>query len=1667
MRTGAIFARGSCRALKWTALLGMVFALGAASAVAQPGNLGDAVITIAAPDSVDTGSSATVTVTVAGELPPAIADGNTATTVTVTVTASALAGDSTDTDFAAQQTALAALDDMSPYNAVTPAEDGDYTILDDTSNTDQTTGLVEIVLGPNTNTTRSIDVSGSGTFQLLGRDADADAENEALRLSVTAVTASGLDAADPPQPTTATVELRTALTADGGAVMDDIVINDPQTQQYVLTASGMEVEVDAAGDIQADEGDEITIALTADPAHVQGTEVLTLQHDMMALVETFGVAVTTGATSDGTPVSGSSVTIGSGGTDSGSTTSATITIGTKADDDNRVDDKLTLTAYSGQVGAAIERATKGVDLADLHMLPMVKAILVDATGTALNPQPAMVTEGMDYMLKLIAVDDEGMALTTRFAEELTVTLTQTGDADPMDDYSLGASTITIPSGAVESAAITLEVDLNDDLDDESLILMGVVNGEDTEYGPPQPGLNPMEVLSLTIMDDTTKHIEVAAGAEAAINAIIMTAMQGDGQLNIDDDIFIDKDLLFETAPGYTARVDASSSDEDVAYAADQDFDDGAGVDHQNVRIYLNRVGTATITITGTAVPAGSSFATDQVSVDVAEITFDVTVELAIPPMVQGLDAEPGDGQVTLSWDALPRRYSVTRYEYDVDASDNWVSAGMSTSVTVPGLTNGTRYVFRVRAVNAAGAGDSTAGVGATPVAGPLEPQVLVKSVSATDTSVPEAAGLEVTVTATVPAGTKGADGKVAPIAERTVAVSFPTHDASIAAGDEAEAEDLTVLGSLVWQKIPRTEKASEATFKFRVAIGQDLDAEDEKFQVAVAINGDAKSSKVITIDDAQEQTFVLSLPTAAKGAIKEGAAATTLTLKADPAKTFDIPVSLILNPNDPSKYTLGALSADSFGVNAVTATIAALADTDRENGTVTVSAYTPVEGELTSLAITVTDANALPAVKATLVGADGKALDPQPESVMEGETLKVMLTVVDKDGKAMKAAEKLSVSLIPTSGSSQDYRLSMHPIVIESGKESSSSVDLMIEADDDVGMEMLVLDASVAGDPKNGAGTNPVAGVLSLSIEDGTMKLVEAKTEDEIYAIFNAAKDAGMGGDGLNPGETIEFDASMMFTSAPGTTVVYSVNSDNPSVASAIADGGTGATTITANAAGPQAHITVTATASAASGVQILDQTSPYVAQIVLPVDVVLEPLTVTVEADPTEITEGETSTLTAMANRPVAEATMIALSVIGDEDAYEVSESITIAANASSGTALLVASQDDDYMAETLTVVATGPGIDGAQQIIISVMDDDEAPADTPTVSAKSQEQVDAVFATAIANARSGSEWSVGDNAATLDMRMLFDVMEGSAPTYSGMSSDEMVLSASSSGTTLTLSPMAAGMATITVTASDADTGDIATAMSDVTVAALPLSVTVSASAEMVEEGGTITVTATANQMVAANTEVMLMRDGASSAGEDDYSLEPPLITIMAGDDTGSLTLTATDDDDMEGTENLTLHATVGDMSAGSVMIEIIDNDMAITYTLTGPEDMNLVEGLSAELTVTASSAARKDTEVMLMRDGASTASADDYTVDSVMIMAGETTGTTMVMVVEDDMMENANNMPEMLTLFLVVDGMQMTDKSVTFYLWDAAVPALPVIAQLLLAAFLAVGGYRRYRRR
>ena len=1102
-----------------------------------------------------------------------------------------------------------------------------------------------------------------------------------------------------------------------------------------------------------------------------------------------------------------------------------------------------------------------------------------------------------------------------------------------------------------------------------------------------------------------------------------------------------------------------------------------------------------------------------------------------------------------------------------------------------------------------------------------------------------------------------------------------------------------------------------STGKTTITFSRDFDAEDEGFRIDVVTDGATAGvltdlgtlmSDIHVIEDIEVQGITLTKTSTTP--IYEGGPDVAFKVVASPAREdIDLEVDFdVLILNEVSVSTRSYILSKSRGTigTGVGADDTFTLEVDDNDGnredddleviaevtsfSLSTGAYDDIR--TSKVPITVLDVHKLPVL--TMV-------DPEMETVVEGDTIEVTLTL-DRNPEETRAidpevlrytSEPIRVTVTAMDGATTatmgtDFQILDSPSLTDEHNRAAPwtqevTVEIKAMVDDDLDPdEMVVLDVKLeATDLTLGAGEMEYPGESTLTIMDDTGKLVWAKTPDEVYAALMAAK-----GDGdFNPRMTFEVMGSSMFNADEGVTLGFTSESDNMDIASTSVT--SGMVVVTAGNMEGLAQITVTAYASMPSGVTIATQTVPDEASVTFPVSVVLADLSVTVAADPEEIMEGGISTITASANRTVVEDTTIALDVISSDGNDDHQLEITIEAGMRSGSVELQAATDDDYMDSSYTLLASGPGIGGSVRLLVTVIDSDEAPVDEPTVSAKSQELVDLVFATAIADARTGSEWTEGGADAMVDMSELFDVADGASPAYSGVPSDEMVVEASSSGMMLSLTPAAEGMARITVTASDSASGDVATASSDVTVAELPLSVrvsasaamvaeggsitltatankmvdaatpvvvtrdgasqagaddytvgelmiaagemtgtamlmatddsdvegnesltlnamvgdmsagmvmvtiedndaettytlsasaemvmeggevtitatasqmvdaatpvvvtrdgasqagaddytvgelmiaagemtgtamlmatddsdvegnesltlnamvgdmsagmvtvtiedndaettyTLSASAEMVMEGGEVTITATASQMVRANTEVMVMRDASSTAGEEgvDYSVSPPLITIVEGETTGSLTLTAIDDTDVEGDETLTLNGMVDDMNAGSVMLTVTDDDMEITYALTGPENMNLVEGMdhangtkaAAMLTVTASSAVPMDTEVEVMRDGTSTAGADDFTAEAIMIMAGETMGTTMVMAEEDNMAEEM----EMLTLYGMVDG--MSTNSVSFYLWDAAVPALPLIAQLLLAAFLAIGGYRRYLRR
>ena len=99
------------------------------------------------------------------------------------------------------------------------------------------------------------------------------------------------------------------------------------------------------------------------------------------------------------------------------------------------------------------------------------------------------------------------------------------------------------------------------------------------------------------------------------------------------------------------------------------------------------------------------------------------VRETVPNAPRNLLSDGGDEQVTLSWEAPEDDggFAITDYEVRINGRGSWISTGfIHTTHTVTGLTNGTAYVFQVRAVNAAGSSPYSNRAEATPGVGALD-----------------------------------------------------------------------------------------------------------------------------------------------------------------------------------------------------------------------------------------------------------------------------------------------------------------------------------------------------------------------------------------------------------------------------------------------------------------------------------------------------------------------------------------------------------------------------------------------------------------------------------------------------------------------------------------------------------------------------------------------------------------------------------------------------------------------------------------------------------------------------------------------------------------------------------------------------------------------------------
>ena len=170
-----------------------------------------------------------------------------------------------------------------------------------------------------------------------------------------------------------------------------------------------------------------------------------------------------------------------------------------------------------------------------------------------------------------------------------------------------------------------------------------------------------------------------------------------------------------TAPSAPWNLRGAPGDQQVTLTWDAPLSDGASaitrfeyeIDHSGAWMDTGR--RAVAVVTGLTNGQRYTFAVRAVNAagggEVASVT---VTPFTAPGAPRNLSGSPGDQQVTLTWDAPSSDggSTITRYEYEIDYSGAWMDADTDRRAVVTGLTNGRRYTFAVRAVNAVGGGEA-------------------------------------------------------------------------------------------------------------------------------------------------------------------------------------------------------------------------------------------------------------------------------------------------------------------------------------------------------------------------------------------------------------------------------------------------------------------------------------------------------------------------------------------------------------------------------------------------------------------------------------------------------------------------------------------------------------------------------------------------------------------------------------------------------------------------------------------------------------------------------------------------------------------------------------------------------------------------------------------------
>ncbi|MEZ4818774.1 MAG: Calx-beta domain-containing protein, partial [Bdellovibrionota bacterium] len=183
---------------------------------------------------------------------------------------------------------------------------------------------------------------------------------------------------------------------------------------------------------------------------------------------------------------------------------------------------------------------------------------------------------------------------------------------------------------------------------------------------------------------------------------------------------------------------------------------------------------------------------------------------------------------------------------------------------------------------------------------------------------------------------------------------------------------------------------------------------------------------------------------------------------------------------------------------------------------------------------------------------------------------------------------------------------------------------------------------------------------------------------------------------------------------------------------------------------------------------------------------------------------------------------------------------------------------------------------------------------------------------------------------------------------------------------------------------------------------------------ASIAENGGVATFTATLSTASGQDVTINLATSGTATGGGTDYNQSATSITILAGNTTGSVTVTGVDDaiDEANETVIIDIDSVTNAIESGvqQATTTITDDETAPNVTLT-VDTATIAESVAiATFTATLDAVSGQDVTINFSTSGTATGGGTDYTqsASSIVILAGNTTGSITVTSVDDLLDEN-----------------------------------------------------------